>query len=210
LEQVSDNGVYDAMNKAMHRASGEWLYFLGSDDELYACDVLGKMVDSSEAADGDVLYGSVLVDGPAVWATDGAIYDGSFDLSKLLSKNICHQAMFFRTSLVRSVGCFNTSYVVCADWDFNMRCWAKGQFKYVDLIVAIFHSGGISTQHQTDPDFESDVTRNVIHYFNLSSDDPLVTSPSFCGKKSNEARRASRVTPRRVLRSLAKRFGSGC
>ena len=36
-------------------------------------------------------------------------------------------------------------YAVFADWDFNLRCWALTRFKYIDLVVAKFYAGGIST-----------------------------------------------------------------
>jgi glycosyltransferase involved in cell wall biosynthesis len=193
LEQGRDKGVYDAMNKAMRRASGEWLFFLGSDDEFYNENVLDKVLCIPEAADCDVLYGNAQIVGIAGWAEDGAIYDGPFDLSKLLTKNICHQALFYRAAFAREIGDYNQEYVVCADWDFNMRCWAKGQFKYVDVLVAKFHGGGNSSNARPDPHFEADLTTNIIQYF---------------GKGAERARRPSRFTPRRVLGALVRRLGS--
>lgn len=191
LEQERDKGVYDAMNKAMRRASGEWLFFLGSDDELYNKNVLDNVLNSPEAADCDVLYGNAQIVGNAGWAEDGAIYGGPFDLGKLLTKNICHQAMFYRAAFAREVGDYNQEYVVCGDWDFNMRCWAKGRFNYVDVIVARFHAGGNSTNFRPDPDFEADVAANIIKYF---------------GKKAERARRPSRFAPKRVFGALARRL----
>src|ERR1035441_6988489 len=46
LRQEKDTGIYDAMNKAVLRASGEWLYFLGSDDELHDPHVLERVLRS--------------------------------------------------------------------------------------------------------------------------------------------------------------------
>jgi glycosyltransferase involved in cell wall biosynthesis len=191
LAQEPDEGPYDAMNKAMRRANGEWLYFLGSDDELYDQDVLGKILRSREAADCSVVYGNVQLIGMAGLTTDGIIYDGPFDLNKLLAKNICHQAIFYRAALVRRVGKYNQKYVVLADWDFNMRCWAKGQFGYIDLIVAKFYSGGVSTQGRPDPNFRADVTANIIRYF---------------WKNARETGLSSRVTPKKVLAAFARRL----
>ena len=206
LAQEPDHGPYDAMNKAVRRAGGEWLYFLGSDDELYDQNILGTVLLSREAADFNVVYGNVQVVGNAGWAADGAIYDGPFDLRKLLDVNICHQAIFYRAVFVAEVGAYNPNYIILADWDFNMRCWAKGQFSYIEVIVAKFHGGGISTQARPDPKFEADVTQNVMQYFNLSPTDPLINSRSFCGKRIDDARRASRMTPRRVFRALGRRL----
>jgi glycosyltransferase involved in cell wall biosynthesis len=206
LQQERDKGIYDAMNKGVRRASGEWLYFLGSDDELHDQDALGKILGSSAAAHSDVLYGNVKMVGTTIWAADGAIYDGPFDLRKLLTTNICHQAIFYKAAFFHKVGSYNEKYIVVADWDFNMRCWAKGQVSYVDAIVATFHAGGIST-NRPDPHFEANVTGNVCRYFNLSPSDPLINSSEFYGKRVDDARRRNRITPARVLRALARRLG---
>jgi glycosyltransferase involved in cell wall biosynthesis len=194
-----DRGVYDAMNKAMAKAQGEWLYFLGSDDELYSRDTLENVLSSSEGIDSDVLYGNVLMVGSTPWAPDGALYDGPFDLGKFLKSNICHQAIFYRRALAREVGSYNSNYVVCADWDFNMRCWARRQFAYLNLVVAKFHAGGISGKDRLDPNFGADFTKNAIRYFNLSPNDPLLGVAS--------TRTSSRLTPRRVFRAFKRRIG---
>jgi len=170
-----DKGVYDAMNKATHRAGGEWLYFLGSDDELYKPNVVSRVMGSQDAVLGDVLYGNVKVIGNAGWATDGAVYDGQFDLKKLLTRNICHQALFYRTAFFRTIGEYNTRYVALADWDFNMRCWSKTTFKYVDMIVAKFYAGGVTSQDRPDEHFLADRAANVMEYFNLSIDSHVAT-----------------------------------
>jgi glycosyltransferase involved in cell wall biosynthesis len=210
LHQERDKGVYDAMNKAIHRANGEWLYFLGSDDELYEPHVLSRVMGSRDAALGDVLYGNVKVIGNARWAIDGAVYDGHFDLKKLLTRNICHQAMFYKAEFVRTIGNYNIRYVVCADWDFNMRCWSKTAFKYIDVIVAKFYAGGISTQDRLDEQFAADVAANVVQYFSLSISDPLINTPAFVGYgglvRMQHPRKLSWLTPGRVLRTLVRRL----
>ena len=93
---------------------------------------------------GDIIYGSVQVIGDAGWAKNGSVYDGIFDLRKLLIGNICHQAIFYRAAFPKRIGEYNTRYVVLADWDFNLRCWSETEFKYLDRIVANFYAGGLS------------------------------------------------------------------
>ena len=210
LHQERDKGVYDAMNKAIHRASGEWLYFLGSDDELYEPNVLSRVMGSQDAALGDVLYGNVKVIGNARWAMDGAVYDGRFDLKKLLTTNICHQAMFYRTAFVRTMGYYNISYVMWADWDFNMRCWSRTTFRYIDVIVANFYAGGVTSQDRRDERFVADVAANVVRYFNLSVSDPLINAPAFVGYgdvvRMQHVEKLSGLPFGRVLRRLGLRL----
>jgi hypothetical protein len=131
------------------------------------------------------LYGNVKITGDPTWAKRDAVYDGCFDLRKLLKKNICHQAIFYRSEfLLRSVGCYNEKYVPCADWDFNLRCWSKGVFEFLDVTVAGFHAGGISSRSGIGDTFAREVADNVIRYFGLSAFDPLLTDPSFVGHSS--------------------------
>jgi glycosyltransferase involved in cell wall biosynthesis len=180
LESRKDHGIYDAMNRAVARADGEWLLFLGSDDELYDKHVLEAMLSPEHVSGHDVLYGNVRVVGKCIWAKDGSIYDGPFDLAKLLNRNICHQAMFYRSTFARRAGKFNVDYVVCSDWDFNLRCWSLTAFKYVDLTVANFYAGGISNDRR-DVRFYEDVATNVIRYFDISPLDPRLNTTSFAG-----------------------------
>ena len=196
-----DSGPYDAMNKGCLRSSGEWLYFLGSDDELRDGNVLSTVMNSPGIATCEVVYGNVQVIGDAGWANHGTVYDGIFDLSKLLNRNICHQAIFYRSAFARRIGDYNTRYVVCADWDFNMRCWAKIEFKYLDMIVANFYAGGLSGVDR-DECFSLEVASNVLKYFGLSVYDPLVNTPAFTGFAGILKMRHSNGSFRRIVSGI--------
>ena len=175
----SDAGVYDAMNKGIDIAKGEWIYFLGSDDYLHET-VLKKLFDNNYPAGVNVVYGSARIAGYTPWALDGQIYDGEFDLKKLLKKNICHQAIFYRRSFVQNeIGYYNLRYKICADWDFNLRCWAKSAFVYKDLIISTFNGGGSSTYNNIDVEFGNNFLQNIIKYFHFSVFDPILNDSNF-------------------------------
>ena len=178
-ERVKDCGAYDAMNRAVCRARGTWLYFLGSDDELHDENVLGIAMSREHTENNDVLYGDVRIVGDC-WVPHDSIYDGSFDLVKLLRSNICHQAIFYRADLVRRVGGYNLDYAVYADWDLNLRCWALTKFTYINLVVAKFHAGGISSQ--SDKRFPREIGAQVMRDFGFSLLDPVVNDPRFVGR----------------------------
>ncbi len=179
--QEPDRGVYDAMNKGMTKARGEWLYFLGSDDELFDDRALAAVMTRENTANSNVLYGNVQSVGDSVWGKSGTIYDGPFDLAKLLGRNICHQAIFYRAEFAQQVGSYDLSYPLYADWDFNLRCWARTKFKYVDVTVAKFHMGGLSNAGGGDERFDQCFAGNAMRYFNLSLLGQVVNSSSFYG-----------------------------
>jgi len=167
----NDNGVYDAMNKGLDLCTGDWIYFLGADDEFYNEHVLEDLVKSGLFQPEQVIYGNVLIKGDAAWAKDGTVYDGPFNLEKLFSKNICHQSIFYPRSVIKEVGYFSDKYQITADWDYNVRCFAKYKFTYTDKIIAIFYGGGKSSVTGVHC-FHDDLPKNVIKYFQLDPLDP--------------------------------------
>lgn len=136
-----DKSIYDAMNKGIDLARGEWLYFLGSDDSVYDNSVFKSIFSNSENFGFDVLYGNV------VSPIFEGKYDGRFDLEKLFKKNICHQAIFFRKRVFDLTGSFNSNYKIFADWDNNFKWFLNPSIKnkHIDNVVAIFAAGGSSS-----------------------------------------------------------------
>ena len=138
-----DNGIYDAMNKGIERATGEWIYFLGADDELYNKEVLNNLFGGDGFENIDFLYGNVKIGGLK------KVYDGEFDYKKLLIKNISHQSIFYHRDVFVRVGKYNLKYKTHADWDFNLRCFENKEIsiKYTDEIIASFTKGGASSHY---------------------------------------------------------------
>jgi len=159
-----DNGIYDAMNKGIGMAKGRWLYFLGSDDKLYNESVLANIFSTTKTIAYNVIYGDVLIDGDTGWAKSGQIYDGEFNLAKLINRNICHQAMFFKREVFINHGLFDLQYNVCSDWDVNLRLWSLYPFMYIRQIVAVFKGGNSSYQLSNNFN-EIDKWESIIHYF---------------------------------------------
>lgn len=155
----ADKGIYDAMNKGVDLAKGEWIYFLGSDDVLYSRDVLEKVSKEIKKSGVDVIYGNVQ------WGDSDEIYDGKFSTLKLMEKNICHQSIFYRKTLFEALGKFDLKYKIWADYLFNIRWFnnIKFQHKYVDLIIAKYGIGGVSKDE--DEQFLKDRDKINVRYF---------------------------------------------
>lgn len=160
LISEKDDGIYDAMNKGIDLASGEWIYFLGCDDVFYDGKVLEDIFSLDATDSFDVVYGNVL------WGDTGEIYDGKFSLLKLMNKNICQQALFYRKTLFARMGKFDLRYTLLADHVFNMK-WFNGstinQF-YMDIIVAKYGISGRSTTIE-DPLFFKNIDSILKEFF---------------------------------------------
>lgn len=164
-----DQGVYDAMNKGIDIAQGNWLYFLGSDDEVFDTDVFLDISNTLASKKFGIIYGNVYISDDTLWAKAGEVYDGFFDLKKLLNKNICHQAIFYRKELFQRFGKYNLKYPVCADWEINLRLFPKTDSFYLDRIIANFSGGGLSSKLVNDPiasDLEK-IRQKAIFEYNL-------------------------------------------
>jgi glycosyltransferase involved in cell wall biosynthesis len=132
-----DEGVYDAMNKGIDKAKGEWLYFLGSDDELYNNDVLYKTHEVICCKPYDLIYGNV------IFKSNNQVFDGAFDLLKLCTKtNMCHQSIFYKKELFYRLGMYNLKYKISADYDFNIRCFSHPAVAtcYTDQIISKYNN----------------------------------------------------------------------
>jgi glycosyltransferase involved in cell wall biosynthesis len=159
LLSEKDTGIYDAMNKGIDMSEG-WLYFLGGDDILYNDKILKKLFSDNPYGEYDVIYGN------AKFKISGEIYDGKFNCYKLLKKNICHQAIFFKKRIFDKFGRFETKYKGVADWVLNMQ-WFNSKsikYKYVNMVIAIYNEDGYCFNNP-DKNFMQDYPNLIKNYF---------------------------------------------
>ena len=132
-----DNGIYNAMNKGVTFAHGEYCLFLNSGDFLHSNDVIEKVFNQ---LDTDIVYGSCQVHN-----------SNNFFLIKddyLLNKGLPHPSCFIKTNLLRNRK-YNEEYKIISDWIFFYEeiVLNKTKYKQIDLIVSDFFLGGISSNY---------------------------------------------------------------
>jgi glycosyltransferase involved in cell wall biosynthesis len=158
-----DKGVYDAMNKGVAMALGEWIYILGADDRLAGSSVLSDVFNSTNTLTADFIYGNVQ------FLYSGQIYNGEFNLFRILfGGNICHQAIFCRKKLFDVIGNFDTACRTYADHDFNIRCFMKRSVKkvYTKKVIAVYNErDGLSAVQKTDPVFRAKQAQYIKKYY---------------------------------------------
>lgn len=132
-----DRGVYDAMNKGIKLAKGNWLIFLGSGDEIIL-DSVNKI--SFDELTLKMIYGEVYL------VQQNRLYDGEFSFLKLMKKNISHQAIFYNSNVFKELGYFDLRFKVAADYIFNLRLFSKMAHlvKFYPLTISKFLGLGIS------------------------------------------------------------------
>jgi glycosyltransferase involved in cell wall biosynthesis len=132
-----DQGVYDAMNKGARQAGGEWLLFLGADDQLHSPDTLSKISPLLASATEGLVCGTSIY-------TDGRTWPASPNANPRYRNFLHHQACFYRRTLFAEKG-YDITLKLQADYDFNLRQLAGGgAVKRTDIIIATCGAGGLS------------------------------------------------------------------
>ena len=170
-----DTGIYNAMNKGLDLCTGDWIIFMGADDLFYNENVLTDLFEHGLFQEEQIIYGNVSVVGDTAWAKNGSIYDGPFDLKKILRRNICHQGILYPRSVIKQIGYYSEKYLICSDWDYNLRCFTKYKFTFTDKIIAFFKTGGASLGN--DEAFVKDHLNNIINYFQVDPHANIVHDP---------------------------------
>ena len=150
IDQVvveKDHGIYDAMNKGTKIARGDYFYFVGSDDVLVNSwhRLIGKLKSQNT-----VYYCNVY------FPVSNKIYAGKFGKLKRMIRNICHQAIFYPRSIFDRYQ-YSDKYPMQSDFHLNILINSDPDynFKYINLLTAIFSERGISTT-KTDSNFKKD------------------------------------------------------
>ncbi len=131
-----DEGIYDAMNKGVEAAKGEWVIFMNAGDTFYDKDVI-TTVFSGDYGDADFIYGhTYFLSGDF----RGVVKAWDFDI---LWKTMIftHQSVFTRRKILEGHR-FNTKYKVCADYDLIFTSYVKGcKFANSDTVISVIDPG---------------------------------------------------------------------
>jgi glycosyltransferase involved in cell wall biosynthesis len=132
-----DIGVYDAMNKGIAAARGEWIVFMGADDRIHngALSAVAPLLQQTAAG---VVVGEAAYD-------DGRIYRLGAPASAVRRNFVHHQAAFYRRALFASHNVFRTDLRIMADYEFNLRLLLDGvAFQSTPIRIAECGTGGLS------------------------------------------------------------------
>jgi len=151
-----DKGIYDAMNKGIVKATGDWLYFMGSDDSLYGPSTLEQVAKYLQQGI-DVVYGEVK---STAWTEPF----GQWSFGSLWS-NRCHQSVFYSKRFFADGHRYDLRYRIWADHDINLRWFLLPQYKsqYMSIVVANYGEGGFSA-NRGDELFAKDFGMKVLRY----------------------------------------------
>ena len=138
-----DHGIYDAMNKGVKKAAGDWIYIMGSDDRLFNKDALREI--SPLFSSSDFIYSSLVTN----FYKNGKLI--KFNLPEKVSKKFnnappfFHQAVFIKKDIISFLGGFNMEYKVHSDFDLIIRAFKIAKkITRSDVILCHYNALGFS------------------------------------------------------------------
>ena len=161
IQSEPDKGLYDAMNKGLRLATGDYIVFMNAGDRFPEADTLDKVMLAAVVGDGE--------ERPAVLFGNTDIIDdkGNFLYHRRLSPPerltwrsfrygmvVCHQAFYARTDIARSLP-YDTTFRYSADVDWCIRVMKEGERQHLLLrnihaVVANYMEEGQTTIHHKD------------------------------------------------------------
>ena len=130
-----DKGIYNAMNKGIKVAKGEYLLFLNSGDWLFEADTLQKVFNERRCE--DVIYGDCI-------EADGSrhVFPDTLDALFLYRDTLNHQSSFIKAALFTNHP-YAEEYKVASDWEFflSMLLFENASYHRVDTVVSVVQAG---------------------------------------------------------------------
>ncbi len=146
-----DKGIYNAMNKGIIKAKGDYLIFMNSGDRFSSPEILQKI--TPQFGNEDIVYGNAYYELENRKKYEYRI-PKKITIGSLLKEPICHQSAFFRRELFQKYGMYDENNKIASDWTFMMDLFLRYNIsqKYINDFISIFEKTGISNTN-TDLSF---------------------------------------------------------
>jgi glycosyltransferase involved in cell wall biosynthesis len=145
-ETASDRGIYSAWNKALERATGRWICFVGADDYYLDPSALTEMAALGEAEDADLVCGKV-------WYVDDRgerqfIHGLPWSWDRMKRRHsVSHTGMLHHSRLFERHGRFNEGLRIAGDYEFLLRLGPGSRAAFLDRAYLAMGNAGVSTSN---------------------------------------------------------------
>lgn len=164
-----DKGLYNAMNKGIDAANGEYILFLNSGDEFYDNQSIEKCYNF---LDKDIVYGNLFVDDKEKKYIKNSLvkkYPDVVTHKYMVYDTLPHNGSFIKLELIKKEN-YIEDFKIISDWAWfynkiiNDRC----SYKHIDVVVSKFYLGGVSSD-------ENAIRKEKIRFFKEYDKSPRIT-----------------------------------
>lgn len=141
-----DKGIYNAMNKGIVKATGEYILFLNSGDyfvDNVVLENISKELNGVEFVSGNLEY----------YLSDNSLFTrvhpDKLTFSYLITKTISHPSTFIKREMFEKFGLYNETLKIVSDWEFFFKCLGLNgaTYKSIDMTVTHFDMFGVSSSN---------------------------------------------------------------
>jgi len=159
-----DKGIYNAMNKGIVKATGEYCLFLNSGDVLYSSKTLADVFENPPYE--DILYGNIIFGAEK----EAFVFSDVISFHTFLGASIGHNASFIKRDLFDRLGLYNENNKIVSDWEFfiNALIKYKCSYQHINEIITVNQPGGISTDskyHAIQMKERTDAVKRILPEF---------------------------------------------
>ncbi len=159
-----DKGIYNAMNKGIEAAQGEYLLFLNSGDVLMNSSIINTV--SSELCDFDIVYGDGALNGTNATTVVMKIPE-ALNMQYFSRSSLFHPSTFIKKELFTKYGLYDESNKIVSDWDFFIKTIIvnKVTAKKTDHVISKIEDGGISRDPLNTALLNDEISKTLNKYF---------------------------------------------
>ena len=140
-----DFGIYNAMNKGIKAANGDYILFLNAGDVLFCNKTIEKILPKLNC---DLVFGDILIRDKN--GKNSTIEYDFIDDFELFYKSLPHPCTFIKKECFLKLDLYDETKKIMSDWQWFLKYFnLKGKYKYIKTPVAIFYLGGVSTKKET-------------------------------------------------------------
>jgi len=145
-----DSGIYNAMNKGIKKACGEYCLFLNSGDYFTKPNVLEEVYTDCRPTE-DIVYGDMIIDRGG-GKTEYGIQPSKISFEFLIENTLWHPVSFIKRQLFEKYGYYNEEYKIVSDYEFFLQTIILGGVttKHIPTPIVVFNTNGIGSKQEFD------------------------------------------------------------
>ncbi len=142
----SDNGIYQAMNKGIEKANGDYLLFLNSGDFLYDQNVIQSVINKKITS--DIAYGNMIIDYGNKQET--GIMPNTIKFEQMFFDTLWHPVSFIKKNLFQKYGKYDERFKIVGDYEWFFKVIVNHGIELIHLqeTISVYNMEGISSSQE--------------------------------------------------------------